>query len=311
MTLVVRLYYSGAFSRRDIWKSTAEFADEAGRICGFFFEGTPDGSGTLSIFFETDTSSDSKILFMKFVHRHLLRRAIGGTVRRERIYRCPNAGCNKEVKVRDAIEGRLRLGKATIRCQYCDEPVELIDILETKFGDPHLKSRVTQMETEVENLKTSAIGTTTSMAKGSMSEFDVFLAHNSQDKDAVDELHGLLTRHGISPWLDVEQIPPGRWFQDVIQQAIPNVKSAAIIIGKRGLGRWQALELRAFITQCIERKIPVIPVLLPTVDQFPEGFLFLMEPNTVRFREDLTEQAPINSSLWRITGERPSKSSRY
>jgi hypothetical protein len=39
------------------------------------------------------------------------------------------------------------------------------------------------------------------------------------------------------------------------------------------LGRWQALELQTFISQCVERNIPVIPVLLLGVAEIPENLL--------------------------------------
>jgi len=134
-------------------------------------------------------------------------------------------------------------------------------------------------------------------------EFDVFLAHRSVDKDKVEAIGEALKQKGLTPWLDKEQIPPGRWFQDVIQQAIATVKSAAIFIGEQGLGRWEALELRSFISQCVERGIPVIPVLLPGVERIPDDLLFLRELNWVRFTT-INDPEAIKNLYWGITGER-------
>ncbi len=114
-------------------------------------------------------------------------------------------------------------------------------------------------------------------------QFDVFLAHNSQDKPQVRAIARELRHRGLKYWIDEEQIPPGRSFQEVIQQAIPNVKSAAIFIGSRGLGNWQAMELRILISQSVEADIPVIPVLLPGVETIPEHLSFLKQLNWVRF----------------------------
>ena len=136
-----------------------------------------------------------------------------------------------------------------------------------------------------------------------VAEFDVFLAHNSIDKDEVEAICEALKQKGLTPWLDKEQIPPGRWFQDVIQQAIATVKSAAIFIGEQGLGRWEALELRSFISQCVERGIPVIPVLLPGVERIPDDLLFLRELNWVRFTTADDPEA-IKNLCWGITGKR-------
>ena len=74
-----------------------------------------------------------------------------------------------------------------------------------------------------------------------------------------------------------------RPFQDVIQQAVPEIKSAAVFIGPKGLGKWQTLELRSFISQCVDTNIPVIPVLLPGVQDISGFFLFLKGLNSVRF----------------------------
>ncbi len=108
-------------------------------------------------------------------------------------------------------------------------------------------------------------------------KYDVFLAHNSSDKPFVEMVNVALKKRKLKPWFDKEKIPPGRFFQDVIQSTINNVASAAIFIGKNGLGKWQIIELRSFISQCVNRDIPVIPVLLPGVTNLPPDLVFLNE----------------------------------
>jgi len=54
-----------------------------------------------------------------------------------------------------------------------------------------------------------------------------------------------------------------------------------ICIGLGGLGKWQVEEVKAFIHQCVDRDIPVIPVLLRGVEIFPERLIFLRERNYV------------------------------
>jgi hypothetical protein len=136
-------------------------------------------------------------------------------------------------------------------------------------------------------------------------EFDVFLAHNSTDKESVRAIAGELKQRGLNPWLDEQQIPPGRWFQDVIQEAIPKVQSAAIFIGVKGLGKWQLVELRSFISQCLDRDMPVIPVLLPGIEELPTELLFLQELNWVKFQSNIDEVEPLDRLEWGITGRKP------
>ncbi|QSJ16488.1 GUN4 domain-containing protein [Nostoc sp. UHCC 0702] len=139
-----------------------------------------------------------------------------------------------------------------------------------------------------------------------MAEFDVFLAHNSLDKPEVQYIAVALKRRNLRPWIDDEQIPPGRTFQDEIQQAIPLVRSAAIFIGVRGLGRWQSWELKALINQCVKRNIPVIPVLLPGVEQLPENLIFLQEFRWICFSESISDEHALSLLEWGITaGKKP------
>jgi GUN4-like/TIR domain len=137
--------------------------------------------------------------------------------------------------------------------------------------------------------------------------FDVFLAHSSRDKPLIRQMYHSLKKRGLRPWLDEEEIAPGTSFQDEIQQAIAQIKTAAICIGQGGLGKWQALELKSFITQCVEKDIPVIPVLLPGVKVIPESLPFLREFHAVTFGQDMEDERALYGLEWGITGQKPQK----
>ena len=174
-------------------------------------------------------------------------------------------------------------------------------------GNPKLKSFDEQIRNTPNNNNTTpqAEESLSTPPAPESSDFDVFLAHNSLDKPQVEAVARKLQQRGIKYWLDKEQIPPGRWFQDVIQQAIPNVKSAAIFIGVNALGKWQKVELRSFISRCVEADIPVIPVLLPNVDNIPENLLFLKELNWVKFSQSIDKKEALDNLEWGITGKKP------
>jgi len=137
------------------------------------------------------------------------------------------------------------------------------------------------------------------------SKYDVFLAHNSIDKPFVEAVKSQLEKRGLRPWYDKDNIAPGRHFQDVTQNAIRSVSSTAIFFGKQGLGRWQVVELRSFISQCVDRGIPVIPVLLPGVNKLPPKLVFLNEFSWVKFSSSADEKEVIDSLVWGVTGIRP------
>jgi hypothetical protein len=131
-------------------------------------------------------------------------------------------------------------------------------------------------------------------------DFDLFLAHNSLDKSAVRNIADQLKRHGISTWLDEDEIPPGQLFQDYIQKALPKAKGIAVFVGSRGLGKWQAFELRSAISRAVEKGIPVIPVLLPDAKDVGSELPFLMEFNYVRFRS-LDDADALKRLVWGVS----------
>lgn len=135
-------------------------------------------------------------------------------------------------------------------------------------------------------------------------QFDVFLAHSDRDKPLIRRIYRNLQNLGLRPWLDEEEIAPGASFQDEIQRAIRRVSTAAICIGSEGLGQWQEIELKALISECIDREVRVIPLLLPGVLSIPERLAFLRQYNYVAFQDAEDEQA-LYRLEWGITGKKP------
>ncbi|HKI16551.1 MAG TPA: toll/interleukin-1 receptor domain-containing protein, partial [Isosphaeraceae bacterium] len=130
--------------------------------------------------------------------------------------------------------------------------------------------------------------------------FDAFLSYHSDYKAKVEQIAEQLRSRGLKLWLDQEQVPPGRWFQDYLEGAIVKAKSVVIFIGRKGLGRWQAIEVRAFVQRCAEENIPVIPVLLPGIAAIPEELMFLRSLNRVRFVKKVSEPDPLDRLVWGI-----------
>ena len=138
--------------------------------------------------------------------------------------------------------------------------------------------------------------------------FDVFLSHNSKDKPAVRELADALRNRGLRVWLDESELVPGRTWQDAIEEVIKTVGSAAVLVGADGLGPWEIPEMRGCLSECIDRKLPVIPVLLPgaPANVKPALPLFLRTFTWVDLRAGLS-QADLDYLVWGITGKKPLK----
>jgi hypothetical protein len=139
--------------------------------------------------------------------------------------------------------------------------------------------------------------------KRASAEFDVFLCHNGADKASVRRIADRLEEHGILPWLDERELPPGQPWQQLLEKQIARIRSAAVFVGAAGVGPWQEQELYGFLREFVSRRSPVIPVLLPDAPDKPELPIFLKAMTWVDFR--LQDPEPLSRLIWGITGQRP------
>ncbi|MET0087134.1 MAG: toll/interleukin-1 receptor domain-containing protein [Sedimenticola sp.] len=116
--------------------------------------------------------------------------------------------------------------------------------------------------------------------------YDVFLCHNSNDKDLVRIIHEELVKLDITPWLDEKVLPPGKPWQTELEASIASINSAAVFIGENDFGPWQQHEIRAFLSEFTDRDCPVIPVILPTARNVPELPIFLKQMTWIDLRKD-------------------------
>ena len=140
-------------------------------------------------------------------------------------------------------------------------------------------------------------------SKRESGSFDVFLCHNSADKPAVKRLGEGLKARALLPWLDEWELPPGQAWQELLEGQIQRIGSAAVCIGPAGISPWHQQEMRGFISEFVDRRLPVIPVLLPGAPTKPELPLFLRQFTWVDFRR--AEPDPFEQLVWGITGRRP------
>lgn len=302
-TLAVRLSHSGFFSKAEMWKNAAAYNAQTGGRCGISLREIDEGHGEITLSFEPQVSGETRALFADYIHTHLLRRALGDTVVRRKVCVCPSCGF---VVSDQLIQLRRDRGFEWATCPVCEGRIELED-RPKPYPCDRTAAGVPEMDRSADAEREKDVTEIILEGKDETRQFDVFLAHKTNDKGYVVKLANELRKRRLNPWLDKEQIPPGRWFQDVIQQAIPNVKSAAICIGPSGLGKWQALELRSFTSQCVERDLPVIPVLLPGVSEIPTDLPFLRELNWVKFNRTVADEESVRDLIWGITGKHPTE----
>jgi len=139
-TLAVRLGHSGLFTtgRQEMWRNAAVFTAKAGGKCGLFLNEFAEARGRLILFFDEQTSQETRFHFEEFVIAHADRRALDGTVFLVRFLVCDSCGD----PVPDSYVKRLReRGRMAFNCP-CGGTVPLVEPKERI----HFRSQVEAMD---------------------------------------------------------------------------------------------------------------------------------------------------------------------
>ena len=132
-------------------------------------------------------------------------------------------------------------------------------------------------------------------------EFDIFLCHNNKDKYRIKEIGNELKEYGLNPWLDEWNLRPGFPWQRELEKQIANIGAAAVFVSSNGIGPWQEEEIEAYLREFIERKCPVIPVLLENIEKIPTLPIFLKGRTWVDFSNSNPD--PMEQLIFGITGK--------
>jgi hypothetical protein len=300
-TLAVRLAHSGLFKKTGMWRNAAEYAASVGGTCGIMLREVQEAAGELSLFFDASTSEEVRFQFEEYVHEHLRRRALPDTIKRRRVFACPNPEC-AIVFSEAQISQWSKRGLKQDECPFCRAAtISLLD-REERLTTART-SKVAEMDRNADARRDIEAARSVLQGKIETKDFDVFLCHNSQDKPAVKAIGERLKDRGILPWLDVEQSRPGLPWQKELERQIGTIKAAAVFVGKNGSGPWQDMELDALLRQFVKRGCPVIPIILADAPEgTPELPVFLRGMTWVDFRRP--EPDPLEHLVWGITGRR-------
>ncbi len=135
------------------------------------------------------------------------------------------------------------------------------------------------------------------------SNFDVFLIYNRDDIPIVHRLANALLDRGIRAWIADDDIQPGTVRQAELEHAIETARTAAVLVGRDGVGPWEQQQIRAVLDQFVHSGLPIIPVLLPLAPKEPELPRFLKAFTWVDLRQGLNAEG-LARLAWGITGER-------
>jgi uncharacterized protein YbaR (Trm112 family) len=295
--LAVRLSHSGIFKRNGLWKNTVTYTTKVGGTYGIFLHNLGEGCGELTLFFDKKTSKETRFYFEDYVKDHLEKWAIKGTVQAQRILVCPI--CENDISNK-TIKKRLERGFNWLICPVCEHRISLVEGKEglTVF----ISSLVEEMGNNADNQCEREANASVLQGKIATDSFDVFLCYNKRNKSKVKEIGEKLKEYGILPWLDEWELRPGFPWQRLLEQQIEKIKSAAVFVGRDGIGPWEQMEFEAFLRQFVNLHCPVIPVILGNVAKQPI-LPPLLEGNTwVDFRQP--DPDPMKQLIWGITGKR-------
>jgi WD40 repeat protein len=152
-TLVVRLHHTVAFNQgTELWKSAADFKTQIGAKLGFTLLRDNEGTSRLEVYFEPNVDGNSRVLFLRYIHDHLMQQA--QNVVRLRRYYCADKTCDgakepfpDQAKIDKALAPG---GKGKVFCPDCGEPIVLRDVIEEKFDSPKVKEQSREMDSEAQ-----------------------------------------------------------------------------------------------------------------------------------------------------------------
>jgi class 3 adenylate cyclase len=306
-TLVVRLTHHQHFTESMFWRDAARYSTEDGGQFIVVLDEVAPSRGRLSVYFEDAPQRDEQITFLRYVHGHLIHKAVPESVVAHRENHCPDCGHRWDETV---VENRLRLGKSDIICPNCETRSPLVELLlnDSDPGVEQAKQDVRLIDADAQVARSRQMAVTAIRGKEQFGEYDIFLSYNSHDRDAVLLVAEMLKGVGIRPWLDVWDLIPGKPWQSQLEEAIDKVNSAAVCVGGLEMGPWQDHEVAAFIRKFVKRESPVMPVILPGAGPTPELPAFLESFMWVDLRELRADNPrPLANLVAGILGRRPNE----
>ncbi len=131
------------------------------------------------------------------------------------------------------------------------------------------------------------------MSDTSPKQFQVFLSHNSDEKQQVLAIAKHLKDEGITYWIDTERLRSRGTIDDQVGEAIHQCESLAFFIGGKGLGTYHGEEGTYALQLARNHEMEIIPVLLPggSADQFPWQMRSRL---WVDFRADVEDPQALN-----------------
>jgi hypothetical protein len=293
-SLVVRLRAAESWRSSELFRDRAVFESASPGRCGVLLREMGDGLAELLVFYDQEVNDEQRSLFERQIVSILSRGALRDSVELRRVIRCPDCDYEFPSQLIDALRAR---GREKFRCLVCEQAVVILPKVELCAKDA-----VEDIQKPSDRQKLAAVESAI-RSKRDKASFDVFFSYHSIDRPQVLELGRRLQSRGILPWVDIWEIAPGEHFQDRMTEQIKHIAAVAVLIGRDGLGPWQDVEQKAFISEFVERRVLVVPVILADSPEIINLPTLLKQWQAVDFR--VSEPDPFEQLVWGLTGQRP------
>ncbi|HCV12616.1 MAG TPA: hypothetical protein DGC76_02765, partial [Candidatus Accumulibacter sp.] len=141
---------------------------------------------------------------------------------------------------------------------------------------------------------------------GSTMNYDAFLSYSREDEDEVTQIaERLRDEANLQVWFDRWELVPGDPWQEKLEEALLQLNTSVVFIGRKGLGNWQAPEVRAALNRNAARRMRVVPVALPGVDVKDERIPLFLKNLDFCLLRSLDDQPNFERLVAGITGVHP------
>ena len=297
-TLAVRLWNSKLFSRKDVYEN-ATFFYETNAACRIYLRAVEEGKAELSVHFDETITDKTRRYVEEYVHAHLMRRASPGTMKRKRLFVCPDCGTSISDTV---VRKRISQQKYYVICPLCENRVSLSAEAPATASQSLLRqAMVTKLDKEADTQRERQMAISVIQGKRLTGDYDIFFCHNDADKEIVKRIGEQLQNYSLLPWLDEWELTADQPRHPLIERQIMQSKVMGFFIGANGPGPWQEQELYMYMNL----KRPVILVFLPDAPRSPRYPPILNAATWVDFRK--TEPNPVEQLVQGITGQHPKR----
>ncbi len=155
----------------------------------------------------------------------------------------------------------------------------------TEYGTPAPRHAVSREANLLTPCRVRVLGTASESVRR-----HVFLSYNSKDEASVRVVAKALRAEGVTYWFDAEELTAGDLVVEELERGLASCDSAALFVAGSGLGPWEVLEYYVLLSDAVEQRKRIIPIILPGAPAKPALPKFTQVFRRVDMRAGVTRE---------------------